>query len=400
MNPSKTPIGKFHFPVNMAGMSLIELLIAMVLGLTLAAGVIQIYVGSSATERDQDARLRMQENSRFALNFLANEIRMAGYLGCFASMEGLSANDVLDHPVNSTMQPGYGIQGWEADGTAPGEISNSVENVATIASTNAEWTGSDFAGFNIPTVQAVPNSDILRLWGGVGNPAIVTEIDNTSNPDGPEVTTTTNAGIEVNDFLIISDCEQVDFAQACVVNNAGVVSTITLSDACPMGNVAGATLTSFAQPSPPASVASTAEVIRLEGSLYYVGKRDDDAANPPALFRAVLDTDGTIATPEELVEGVESMQLLYGVNTDQDVRATVDAWLTADQVFDWDEVIAVRISLLMQSVEGGTVPEPQPYVFNGVTYDGVGTNGDLPQGARARRVFQTTISLRNRAIGT
>ena len=67
---------------SMQGLSLIELLIAMVLGLTLAAGVMQIYVGSSATERDQDARLRMQENGRFALNFLANELRMAGYLGC------------------------------------------------------------------------------------------------------------------------------------------------------------------------------------------------------------------------------------------------------------------------------------------------------------------------------
>ena len=233
MKANNSTLNSSSLPTHMTGLSLIELLIAMVLGLTLAAGVIQIYVGSSATERDQDARLRMQENSRFALNFLANEIRMAGYLGCFASMEGLSANDVLNHPVNSTMQPGYGIQGWEAAGTAPGDINNSVENVATIASTNAEWTGADFPGFNIPTVQAVPNSDIMRLWGGVGNPAIVTVIDNAGSVDGPTVTTTTNAGIQVNDFLIISDCEQVDFAQACVVNNAGLVTTITISNACP-----------------------------------------------------------------------------------------------------------------------------------------------------------------------
>ncbi|CAN0381736.1 unnamed protein product, partial [Discosporangium mesarthrocarpum] len=40
------------------GLSLIELLIAMVLGLSLATGVVQIYVGTSTTERDQDARLR------------------------------------------------------------------------------------------------------------------------------------------------------------------------------------------------------------------------------------------------------------------------------------------------------------------------------------------------------
>ena len=95
------------------------------------------------------------------------------------------------------------------------------------------------------------------------------------------------------------------------------------------------------------------------------------------------------------------MQLLYGVNVDQDIRATVDAYLTADNVTSWDEVISVRVSLLMQSVEDGTVPAPQGYTFDGVTYDGGGGgNGELPADERARRVFTATISLRNRALGT
>ncbi len=371
----------------MRGLSLIELLIAMVLGLTLAAGVVQIYVGTSATERSQDARLRMQENGRFALNFLANEIRGAGYLGCLGSMEGNSANDTLDHPANSTMQPGFGVQGWEAAGTDPGEISNSTADVATIASTNAEWTGNEFAGFNIPSVQAVPNSDILRLWGGVGNSSVVSGIDN-SGAD-PIITTTTDAGVAVNDFLIVSDCEQVDFVQACAVANVDV-TTITLSTGCPMGNVATAFVTSSAP----------AELIRLQGSLFYVGKRNNTATNPPSLYRATLGSNGQITAGEEMVEGVESMQLLYGVNVDQDIRATVDAWVTADNVFDWDEVIAIRVSLLMQAVDDGTVPAPQAYTFNGVNYDGTAGNGNLPQDERVRRIFQTTISLRNRALGT
>lgn len=390
MKSNSTPqsFNSMHPLSLMRGLSLIELLIAMVLGLTLAAGVVQIYVGTSATERSQDARLRMQENGRFALNFLANEIRGAGYLGCLGSMEGNSANDTLDHPANSTMQPGFGVQGWEAAGTDPGEISNSAADVATIASTNAEWTGNEFAGFNIPTVQAVPNSDILRLWGGVGNSSVVSGIDN-SGAD-PIITTTTDAGVAVNDFLIVSDCEQVDFVQACAVANVDVTTTITLSTGCPMGNEATAFVTSSAP----------AELIRLQGSLFYVGKRDNTATNPPSLYRATLGSNGQITAGEEMVEGVESMQLLYGVNVDQDIRATVDAWLTADNVFDWDEVIAIRISLLMQATDDGTVPAPQAYTFNGVVYDGGTGNGALPQDERVRRIFQTTISLRNRALGT
>jgi prepilin-type N-terminal cleavage/methylation domain-containing protein len=61
------------------GFSMSELLIAMVIGLSLAVGVIQVYVGTSQTERDQEARARMQENGRYAVNLLASELRMAGY---------------------------------------------------------------------------------------------------------------------------------------------------------------------------------------------------------------------------------------------------------------------------------------------------------------------------------
>jgi type IV pilus assembly protein PilW len=68
------------------GLSLIELMIAMVLGLTLSAGVAQVYVSTMITERSQDARLRLQENGRFALNFLSQEIRMGGYLGCLGAL--------------------------------------------------------------------------------------------------------------------------------------------------------------------------------------------------------------------------------------------------------------------------------------------------------------------------
>lgn len=374
---------------SQSGLSIIELLIAMVLGLSLAAGVVQIYVGTSTTERDQDARLRIQENGRFALNFLGNEIRMAGYLGCQGSVQGSTVNNTLDSPPAS-LQPGTGIQGWEAAGTAPGETNNSAANVATVASTGAEWSTGG-AGFNIPTVQAVPNSDIVRLWGGWGNSGTVTNVNN--GGADPIIQAEAAVGIQANDFLIISDCEQVDFVQACAVTPTGGAATtvdITLSTACTPGNVGTAFVTSVAP----------AEVIRLEGSMYYVGKRDNDANNPPSLFRSVLADDGTAGPAEELIEGVESMQLLYGVNTDQDIRATVDTYLTADNVNNWNEVIAVRISLLLQSAEDGTVPSPQPYVFDGVTYDGTAGNGDLPADERVRRVFTTTISLRNRALGT
>ena len=374
------------------GLSLIELLIALVLGATLATGVTQFYVGTTTTERSQEARLRMQEGGRFAVNFLSQEIRMAGYLGCLGSIEGTSVNNIIDAPP-AHFQPEWGIQGWEAGGTAPGVANNSANNVAVVATTSGQWTTGD-ANIVMPQFNAVPNSDIVRVWGGTGPAGIVSTI---TQGTPPTINAESSVGITANDFVLISDCEQADFAQACFVAAdapPATTSLITFATGCNPGNTGSPTITSTT------TAINPAEVIRLQGTVFYVGKRGGLAANPPSLFRAQLDATGNLAAAEELIEGVESMQILYGVNVDQDIRSTADTYLTADAVTDWQDVISVRVSLLMQSIEDGTVPSPQAYVFDGVNYAGGGAAGDLPADNRVRRVFTTTISLRNRALGT
>ena len=109
-------------------------------------------------------------------------------------------------------------------------------------------------------------------------------------------------GIAVNDFLLISDCAQVDLVQACLVtdNSPASNSTITLSTACTPGNVASSTISSETDD----ASKIWAEVIKLQGTLYYVGKRGGTATNPPALFRRQLSATGTAGTAEDLSEGV------------------------------------------------------------------------------------------------
>lgn len=377
---------KLAFPALARGLSLIELLIAMVLGLTLATGVMQVYVNTNTSDRDQEARLRIQENGRFSLNFLSQEVRMAGYLGCLSGIGGNTVNITLA-ATPTAFQPQFGVQGWEAGGTDPGTINNSVANVAVVSSTTSEWTTT--GGNTIPTVNAVPNSDIIRVWGAEGAPGVVSTI---TGGVTPTVVVDTAMGLAANDFVLISDCEQADIVQACTVtdNAPATTSTLSLSNTCVPGNT----------PSSPITSVAPAEAIKLQGTLFWVGKRDDLATNPPALFRARLAANGVVGVPEELIEGVESMQILYGENLDGDPRSTVDTYVPADQVGNWLNVISIRMSLLMQSVEDGTVPAPQPYTFNGVVYDGAGGgNGALPADNRVRRVFTSTINLRNRTLG-
>lgn len=62
------------------GISMIELMVSMLIGLFLMAGIIQLFIGTKNTYRQVDASARIQENARFAFDFLGNSIRMAGYV--------------------------------------------------------------------------------------------------------------------------------------------------------------------------------------------------------------------------------------------------------------------------------------------------------------------------------
>ena len=71
---NKKPLNKKQY-----GLSLVELLIAMVLGLFLTAGALEMMLASRSLERTTDDVSRIQENGRFAIEFLAKDIRLAGH---------------------------------------------------------------------------------------------------------------------------------------------------------------------------------------------------------------------------------------------------------------------------------------------------------------------------------
>jgi type IV pilus assembly protein PilW len=61
------------------GLSLVEVLVALVISLFLLVGVIQLFIGGKQVYRYHDALSRLQENGRFTLEAMARDIRMAGY---------------------------------------------------------------------------------------------------------------------------------------------------------------------------------------------------------------------------------------------------------------------------------------------------------------------------------
>lgn len=374
----------------MDGLSMIELLVSMVIGLTLSAGIIEVFVSSNSSDRIQQARSAMQENGRFAMNALVSNIRMAGYLGCLSNIDESSINNALNRPPAS-FKPDTGIQGWEAsqgNGTAPGVVHVSVNNQAVVNTDDGGWVSKNPVGSTnrLDSTHALPGSDIVRVWSASGRSGIISSI--VANGATTVIESNLNS-ISDGDILLLSDCDQADWVQACTTyETGGGLSRTILSSECNPGNL----------PASPLHTRVGGEIVKLSGILFYIGKRGNIATNPPALFRRQLARKAVVGAGEELVEGIESMQIVYGINSDKDNRNTVDAYLPANQISDWHAVISARITLLVQSIQDHLLPTPQAYNFNGVSYDGGGGNGALPDDTRLRRVFTSTISLRNRVL--
>src|SRR5574340_675868 len=105
-----------------AGLSLIELMIALVVGLILIDGVLSIFMSSRKSYGINSAVGQVQEHGRFALDFIRHDTRMAGYMGCGVS--GVNFANHLNSPASSSLPYNFGnaLTGFEytSSSTAPG----------------------------------------------------------------------------------------------------------------------------------------------------------------------------------------------------------------------------------------------------------------------------------------
>ena len=67
---------------SQSGFSLLEMLLAMALGLIVVTGIVQLFIGNSQSAGIISGQARLQENARFAFEFISSAARRAGYFGC------------------------------------------------------------------------------------------------------------------------------------------------------------------------------------------------------------------------------------------------------------------------------------------------------------------------------
>ena len=364
--------------VSQDGFSLIELMIAITLGLMIMTGLVSIFVKNSQARTEIERSNRQLESGRYAISVLSDDLRMAGFLGAF-------------NPYELIIYP-----------TAPPLSDDTVASVAAIT-TLPDPCATDVASLN--------NSFFFHVQG-YDNAATV-----------PSCVTDARAGSDILVIRRVASCTASPLETGCDALPAGApyFQSSNCYQATELaknsGGAASATDyrahfvldTNTANATRRAIDCSTiAEYRRYLTRIYYVANNNEGSDGIPTLKRAELGAGSFSIVP--LAEGIETLQFEYGVDADD--NGAVDGYsadpslancglptanaLTALQC--WLRVYAVKVNLLARNVEKSAGHTDNKVYTLGRKADGSsnlfpasGTYGD----AYKRHAYNATVRLDN-----
>ncbi len=380
------------FRRSVAGLSLIEMMVALTLSLVLMLGVIQVFTASQAASRLAEGAARVQENGRFAIDMLERDIRMAGHMGCVNDQAHIVKN-LGDPRLHFTAGSGSGdpldfsvaIQGYEAPDTGPGTsltLGDNWDAPPDLPSSIADLTpapvgGSDVLVLRFLASEGVPVDSISAAGAG-----------SVLGVNAERWKRLTEGGVSSPTLFGIADCSHADVFEG--TSSAGEVTSTNAELSRYTAQPTGQTM-----------------VYRAESMVYYIGLSD---TGEPGLRRARADSTGAYTINEELVEGIESLQLMYGLDSTTDISVTappagniteqaVASGVTTDAnaigAAQWLRVGMVQVGLLARSPSpaSATAPTNGPSAL-GVTFNAA----DAPDG-RYRTSYEVSVALRNRLFG-
>lgn len=358
-------------PNNQLGLTLVELMVAVTIGILILTGVTGVMITNKRMYKEQNEMGRLQENVRFAMEMILKDIRRAGYMGCMDRVTG----------VNST------VNGVSSD-TFLLSLQNPIEGSESAStwypSGSAEGL-SEVNDLHVNPVDMLPDSDgiSLKFFEPIG-----VSIRSPMPLVSAELKVDTVGPLQEGEIIAVTDCSTADVMQLTEIQ------TVSKSLQHNPGNT---------NPSPGNSTSSLsktygtdAEVVRLVARRYFVATSPVTGETALYMYAQDLkdfDNDGDTEEfiSQELIEGVENMQILFGEDTAGD-DTVADTYVDADAVGNWDNVVSARVSLLMRTIQQDFTAQ-----INNKTYDLMGTTIDPVDDYRRRRVFASTIQIRNRA---
>ncbi|QIB66349.1 PilW family protein [Kineobactrum salinum] len=323
-----------------AGLSLVELLVSIVLGLMLSAGIVAVYLDSKSNYLVEEEMARIQENGRFALNLLKRELALAGFFGGNPGIAGFS-------PAASAPDCGTAAD-WPLQPSTPLDILDDYAGGAIQMSSGVRLdcvTAGD--------LQVAVDSDVLAVKRSAGEATL---------RDG--------------------------------VYRAGVTAArnnqwyLRFADN-------GAEVSWWRQGTAPASIPAV-EVNAGGGTgidywaayanIFYVRSYSVDAGdNIPSLCAERLSGSGMLTRC--LIEGVESLQVEFGIDSSGD--GVPNQYRTTPTAAELSRVVTARIYLLVRGLTPVTGYTNSKHYQLGQTAIAARHDGYL------RRVFSTTVQTHN-----
>ncbi len=339
-------------PPARRGMTLIELMIGVAIGMFLVAVMGAIYVGSKSTFTAQDSISRLQENGRFAADTIARDLRVSGFRGCLGQVRATPLNNTLNTPA--ALLYNFALPAWGSRNAGAG------------------WLPALSAP--IDALAPLPAGDVLVVHRPTGTGWSLTgQMAAGTSP----LTITTTPNFTQGDLLLVADCVGGAVLQA---TNAtpGTVGSIEHA-----AGVAGI-VPGVSSPDLGRALSNDAMVWRLQTVIYFLAPSVRRAGQTSLWAYTAPTYDGS-ANTVELVTGVERMAVTFGVDTDGDFAA--DRFQDATQVADWTQVVSARVDLLLSGNADNTATQPQPYTWAGATV--------VPADRKLRTTMSVSVSLRN-----
>jgi type IV pilus assembly protein PilW len=328
---------------RVSGVTLIELLVAMAIGLVMLAAISLLFINSNRVQVDIDRRNRLIDNGRYALELLGDAVRQAGYFGEF-DRSSIAAPPALPDPCLAT------------------------EGIADLAELR-RGVGLPLQAYDAPltAAAAVPESCGIGRQLKAGSDVLVLR--------RVQTTSTEHASIVASSPTVYVQGSQCDTDAPTYRVDSDPTNLDRLTGQCSASSL-------------------KAPANRLMQEIYFIATDHEPGDGIPTLKKIELQADGRFSAPIALVEGIEFLQASFGID-DPQVDGVPD--LYADCAASscnglWDKVVSVRLYLVARDAESTSG------YSDGRSYD-LGLAGTFKPGTAAlpfrRQLYVTTVPLPN-----
>ncbi|MGV6809596.1 MAG: PilW family protein [bacterium] len=331
------------------GYSLLELLIAMSVGFFVIGSVLAFFVSANHLQKVQHETSVLRENADFALTTIIEDIQLAGFMGCATRWSSTKMFNTLNNPNGFEWNFAVALQGNEYKFD---EVGNSGSWLPVLD----------------PSITSPLRGDVITI-----RRADRREFNVVSHASSTATIQTDGNNFKEDDFILVTDCETSSIFQKTNSNyTQGIKHELTAATPSNLTTDLGK------------AYSDEAKLMKLTTLSYYI--RDKDGI--PALYRKA---EGGNA--EEIISGIESLNITYGVDHNNDF--SVDEYLTADAVDNagqWHQVLVVNVELLARSLSDNVTANRNAvdYFFDGAI--------QTPDDAYLRTVVSAKVTLRNRML--